>query len=696
MMHDGLSCHAARCAILVALLAALLGGALPVAPVARAATPDTGGQWRAIPQPREARTEHTATALADGRVLVAGVGSSELFDPATLTWGAPVPMVERRYQHAATLLRDGRVLVSGARSEFYDPQADRWTAGPPQRIGEATAAATLLPDGRVLAAGNGAEIYNPAIDRWTPVASPRTWRVEHTATPLLDGRVLLVGDTGFGRDDVASAEIFDPATETWHPAAPPGGPWRDHVAAALPGGRVLIAGGRGAGAAIYEPAVDRWTRAAPLRVARLRATATALPDGRVLVVGGEIGDPLASAPGTATAELYDPAADTWTLTTPPLLEHRGAAAAALSDGRVLVVGDPTAQRNADLYDPAAPAVRCFAETGHCLRGRFLAYWDAHGGLALNGFPLSDERVEYLEDGLLHQVQYFERTRLEYHLAAAPYDIQLGQFGRRFHPGGTFRNPEPPAPPIPGATFFAESGHNFGGRFRDYWLANGGLAQFGFPITEEGRETLEDGKEYLVQYFERARLEYHPENPAPSDVLLGQFGRTVLADADLLAGPFARFYSRDPALRIQLGPPASPPATVPGAALTFGGGAMFYRADTRQVLALCHENGNAFRGRWWAFPDTWDAGQPAGGGPGPGSNAYEPGRGFGKVWREQAAVRDCLGYASAPGETGLNLTFQRFARGQIASALTAPDGVYLYAITGKIVLYDDGTYETYNP
>ncbi len=42
------------------------------------------------------------------------------------------------------------------------------------------------------------------------------------------------------------------------------------------------------------------------------------------------------------------------------------------------------------------------------------------------------------------------------------------------------------------------------------------------------ETLEDGKVYRVQYFERARFEHHPENPAPYDVLLGQFGRRLLA------------------------------------------------------------------------------------------------------------------------------------------------------------------------
>ncbi|MEO5951914.1 MAG: sortase, partial [Chloroflexia bacterium] len=58
---------------------------------------------------------------------------------------------------------------------------------------------------------------------------------------------------------------------------------------------------------------------------------------------------------------------------------------------------------------------------------------------------------------------------------------------------------------------------------------GGLAQFGYPISEEFVETLEDGKPYTVQYFERARFELHPENAAPYTILLGQFGRRILGD-----------------------------------------------------------------------------------------------------------------------------------------------------------------------
>lgn len=74
---------------------------------------------------------------------------------------------------------------------------------------------------------------------------------------------------------------------------------------------------------------------------------------------------------------------------------------------------------------------CFTETGFCAQGRFLAYWRAHGGLAVNGYPISDEFDQLLEDGRTYRVQYFERARLELHPEnVPPYDVLLGQFGRR--------------------------------------------------------------------------------------------------------------------------------------------------------------------------------------------------------------------------------------------------------------------------
>ena len=71
--------------------------------------------------------------------------------------------------------------------------------------------------------------------------------------------------------------------------------------------------------------------------------------------------------------------------------------------------------------------------------------------------------------------------------------------------------------------FAETGHSIGGTFRDFWRNNGGLAAFGYPISQEFTERNQDtGEIYAVQYFERARFEYHPEyEGTPYVVLLGR-------------------------------------------------------------------------------------------------------------------------------------------------------------------------------
>jgi hypothetical protein len=176
------------------------------------------------------------------------------------------------------------------------------------------------------------------------------------------------------------------------------------------------------------------------------------------------------------------------------------------------------------FGEATALANCFpAATDLCIDPYFLARWRDHGGLAINGFPISDLRFERLEDGRFYEVQYFERVRMEWHPEATDpqYRVQLGQFGRRIHPA------DPPVPAIPGATYFEATGHNVTRpEFVAFWLANGGLAQFGFPLSEEFEETLEDGKRYRVQYFERARFEWHPEAPEPFKVQLGQFGRRV--------------------------------------------------------------------------------------------------------------------------------------------------------------------------
>ena len=78
---------------------------------------------------------------------------------------------------------------------------------------------------------------------------------------------------------------------------------------------------------------------------------------------------------------------------------------------------------------------------------------------------------------------------------------------------------------PGSVVFKETGKHLGGKFLEYWQSHDGVMQQGYPISDEFVEkSALDGKPYLVQYFERAVFELHPENQQPYDVLLSQLGR----------------------------------------------------------------------------------------------------------------------------------------------------------------------------
>lgn len=87
----------------------------------------------------------------------------------------------------------------------------------------------------------------------------------------------------------------------------------------------------------------------------------------------------------------------------------------------------------------------------------------------------------------------------------------------------------PVDPIEGCNYYEETGHNLCDTFLAYWESNGGLPVFGYPITEEYQEENWDtGETYTVQYFERERFEYHPENAGTVyEVLLGRLGNEVL-------------------------------------------------------------------------------------------------------------------------------------------------------------------------
>jgi N-acetylneuraminic acid mutarotase len=149
-------------------------------------------------------------------------------------------MIVSRVRHTATLLADGRVLVVGGLTltvqegglfptlatdaEIYDPAANRWSTTGPMAFNRLDQSSTLLADGRVLVAGgrgavatfNSTEIYDPTTNRWISAAPMGARRYVHAATRLSNGDVLVVGGNG---DDpsalLTSAETYDPGTNLW-------------------------------------------------------------------------------------------------------------------------------------------------------------------------------------------------------------------------------------------------------------------------------------------------------------------------------------------------------------------------------------------------------------------------------------------------------------------------------------------------
>lgn len=194
--------------------------------------------------------------------------------------------------------------------------------------------------------------------------------------------------------------------------------------------------------------------------------------------------------------------------------------------------------------------RCFSETGFCIEGRIREYWEQNGGLSVFGLPLGPQQTETIEGKQL-QVQRFERNRLEIHPEnARPYDVLLGRLGadRLAQQGRDWQQFAKVGGAPAGCLYFAETGHSVCEPFLSAFRANGleldgrrgktlaeSIGLFGLPLSEPQVETLSDGKNYTVQWFERARFESHPENAPPYNVLLGLLG-SELAAAPPAAAP----------------------------------------------------------------------------------------------------------------------------------------------------------------
>ena len=226
----------------------------------------------------------------------------------------------------------------------------------------------------------------------------------------------------------------------------------------------------------------------------------------------------------------------------------------------------------------------FPETGKTVQGRFLEYWNLNGGLAQQGYPITDEVQEQSDtDGQIYTMQYFQRSVFEKHPEnPRPYDVLLSLLGVFYYninyggnaPGQHVNTDNP--------RLFTETGRTVGGAFREYWESHGGLAQQGFPISEEFTEVSPtDGKSYSVQYFQRAVFEFHPENPAPNNVLLSLLGVFYYGTRHGVVGP--------PPTATPFNNPTATPTTTPQ---DNSGQYFFYNTDVgKGVIGHIDPSGN---------------------------------------------------------------------------------------------------------
>ncbi len=361
------------------------------------------GTWSPTDSMSIGRFSFTATTLQNGKVLVAGgailgnltTNTAELYDSATGTFAATGSMHQARLGFSATRLQNGKVLVAGGgndtqvalkTAELYDPATGTWSTTGNMKESRQQHSVVLLNDGSVLVAGGNigrapctaaacvntiaeSELYNPSTGQWQKVGDMTIPRSFFTTTLLSTGKVLAVGGrihTGpdyFDYHAIAWADLYDPTTKKWTATGTMSISREDHSVVLLANGQLLVMGGTTvdfngvtvASAELYDPATETWTITGSMLQGRERFTATLLQNGQVLVAGGDYYDGVNGGILTA-CELYDPTLGTWSATASMNTLRFGAKAVLLRNRQVLEAGGvtdfintPTA--SAELYTP---------------------------------------------------------------------------------------------------------------------------------------------------------------------------------------------------------------------------------------------------------------------------------------------------------------------------------------------------------
>ena len=349
------------------------------------------GAWVPTGDMRSARDGHTATVLANGNVLAAGgtnngvaLTSAELYNPARGTWASTGSMNVGRTLARAVVLSNGSVLVMGgcvndclnattSSAELYNPNAGSFTATGSMVQARAEFGVTLLSNGQVLVAGgctaydvngcaavtNKAEIYDPAAGTWKATGALRGSRHAMNATLLASGKVLVAGGATAAMDAINSTEIYDPTAKTWTLGPKMLQARSDYASITLGTGKILFMGGENISgvsinkAELYNPSSGKFTATGSMTATREEHTAVLLANGNVLVSGGNKKTLTTQTP-LASAELYNPAAGTWTATGNMSNARAGHTSTVLHNGNVVNAGGSDAVNelsSAESYTP---------------------------------------------------------------------------------------------------------------------------------------------------------------------------------------------------------------------------------------------------------------------------------------------------------------------------------------------------------
>lgn len=339
------------------------------------------------------RTNHAASVLPDGRVLITGgmqhadgdgaTNVAELFNPATGLFSTAAPMMFTRSFHASVVLDDGRVMVMGgstissgevvslATTEIYDPATNTWRAGPELSVPRGGPKAAKLASGKILVmdgAGSTTEIYDPGSASFSASGSLMDYRSNYAIGVMPDDRVVIAG--GYASEHVLAMEVRDPLTGLWSSPASLIHGRMDPSVTSLPDGRVLIAGGYtgqvGSVSELFDPSAMSVSTTAPMSFTRFQHTANLLQSGNVILIGGGVSD---AEEGDAVLH-YDVAADLWRTADRLPDERRRHTSTLLPNGDVLVAGglSSSSARPQLFNEQCAPFNTALARPSHAFPG----------------------------------------------------------------------------------------------------------------------------------------------------------------------------------------------------------------------------------------------------------------------------------------------------------------------------------------